>query len=1017
MHESSESVHVLHVDDEPGFADMVGAFLEREDDRFTVWTATTPTEGLDILATHEIDCVVSDYDLPDQNGVEFLQTIRSADSDLPFILYTGKGSEEVASDAISAGATDYLQKRPGTDQYELLATQIRNAVAQYRGERAQQRLVELAENTDRVLFSVSGDWSELLFVSSAYEDIWGRSSAALRDDPTDFLNAIHPDDRTQVREAMEAASNGDSMNIEYRLQSEDTHPRWLRTRAEPITDESGTIQHIAGFTADITETRRYRDRRERQRQTIVKLATDDAIVAGDFESALSRITETAADVLDVSRVNVWLADEATGVDILTCVDHYDKTTGEHTQGMELVVEDYPAYLEALETTQAIAADNAREDPRTAELLDYLDANNIGALLDGTLRSEGEVIGVICHEHVGDTRDWTEDEIDFASHIADIVHRAVRNRERKDREQELRRKERRYQAMFNDPNILVGLLDTDGTILDVNQTAVEYIDGTREEVTDSLFWETSWFSHSAALQQEVKQWVTEAASGEYVEFEADLQHPNGDPYTVEGVLRPVTDTDGTVTSILISDRDVTERKARERELELFRTLLDQSSDSVLVIEPETGQFLDVNETACRRRGYSREELLKLTVPELEPELPDITAWQSFVEDLKDKMEITYEATHQRKDGSTYPVEVNTTYLELDRDYVVAIARDITDRKQRETRLEETTSRLTALFENSPDLINVLTPDGVLVDMNRRFCEELGYDKDTVVGTPIWEIDQHVTESDVQALLSGFKLGERRKIEGRYERRDGSTFPVEVHLLRLDLEGENRFLAISRDITDRKRREQQLERQNERLDEFARMLSHDLRSPLSVAQGRLQLAAAECDSDHFEPIERAHSRMDTLIEEILTLAREGETVTDRELVDIASVANASWSNVRTAIASLIVDIDQTIEADKSRLKQLFENLFRNALDHGGPDVTVAVGALADRPGFYVSDDGPGIPEGDRDSVFEPGYTTREEGTGFGLAIVAEMVTAHGWTVQVTESETGGARFEFLGVESVA
>jgi len=103
------------------------------------------------------------------------------------------------------------------------------------------------------------------------------------------------------------------------------------------------------------------------------------------------------------------------------------------------------------------------------------------------------------------------------------------------------------------------------------------------------------------------------------------------------------------------------------------------------------------------------------------------------------------------------------------------------------------------------------------------------------------------------------------------------------------------------------------------------------------------------------------------------------------------------VETDTAELRVDDDLAFKADPARLKRLFENLFRNALDHGGPDVTVTVGALSDKPGFYVFDDGPGIPEGDGDSVFEPGYTTREEGTGFGLAIVAEMVTAHGWTIQ--------------------
>jgi signal transduction histidine kinase len=120
------------------------------------------------------------------------------------------------------------------------------------------------------------------------------------------------------------------------------------------------------------------------------------------------------------------------------------------------------------------------------------------------------------------------------------------------------------------------------------------------------------------------------------------------------------------------------------------------------------------------------------------------------------------------------------------------------------------------------------------------------------------------------------------------------------------------------------------------------------------------------------------------------------------------------VETKSVELVVDEDLSFKADPERLQRLFENLFRNALDHGGPDVTVTVGALPNRSGFYVSDSGPGIPEDERESVFNLGYTTRENGTGFGLAIVAETVTAHGWDIQVTENTAGGARFEILGVE---
>ncbi|QLD86052.1 PAS domain S-box protein [Natronomonas halophila] len=211
------------------------------------------------------------------------------------------------------------------------------------------------------------------------------------------------------------------------------------------------------------------------------------------------------------------------------------------------------------------------------------------------------------------------------------------------------------------------------------------------------------------------------------------------------------------------------------------------------------------------------------------------------------------------------------------------------------------------------------------------------------------------------------------------------------------------------------QRRLERQNERLDEFAGVVSHDLRNPLSVAKGRLELLVETGDIEaHADHIDDALSRMDALIDDLLKLARQGETVTDREPVALGPHARNCWRTVDTDGADLNVLLDDsvTVLADESRLAQLFENLFRNSVEHGGEDVTITVGSI-DGDGFYVADDGPGIPESERESVFNAGYSTSEEGTGFGLSIVRKTADAHGWTVAVTESESDGARFEVTDV----
>lgn len=231
-------------------------------------------------------------------------------------------------------------------------------------------------------------------------------------------------------------------------------------------------------------------------------------------------------------------------------------------------------------------------------------------------------------------------------------------------------------------------------------------------------------------------------------------------------------------------------------------------------------------------------------------------------------------------------------------------------------------------------------------------------------------------------------------------------------------DSRVMIRTAELTERtrelKEREQHLERQNERLEEFANVVSHDLRNPLDVATGRLELARDDCDSDHLSHVESAHERMDALITDLLTLAQQGQTPADPTVIRLPDLIESCRQNVQTKGATIRIETDSSIRAEESRLGQLFENLLRNAVEHGGSDVTITVGDLDD--GFYIEDDGPGIPSDERDAVFRTGHSTSEHGTGFGLSIVTQVVEAHGWNIQVTEGTTGGARFEITGVEFV-
>jgi len=206
---SAADIRVLHVDDQPNFLEMAAEFLERADDRLVVEGETSADDGLDRLAESTFDCVVSDYDMPGTDGIDFLESVRSRNEELPFILFTGKGSEEIASEAVSGGVTDYMQKEGGTDQFTVLANRIANGVEQYRAEReaerARQHLEDLTGSSTDCLWMFDRDWEELLFISG-YEEVWERPEAAIRENPQDFLNGVHPEDRSFVRDAMAEVS-------------------------------------------------------------------------------------------------------------------------------------------------------------------------------------------------------------------------------------------------------------------------------------------------------------------------------------------------------------------------------------------------------------------------------------------------------------------------------------------------------------------------------------------------------------------------------------------------------------------------------------------------------------------------------------------------------------------------------------------------------------------------------------------------------------------------------------------
>jgi PAS domain S-box-containing protein len=774
MSTTGEAIQVLHVDDDPDFADIAATFLEREDDEFVVETATSAAAALDRLADLDVDCIVSDYDMPEMDGLEFLAAVRDDHPDLPFVLFTGKGSEEIASQAISAGVTDYIQKEVGTGQYAVLANRIRNVVTQYRSqqelEASQQRLSLFVEQSPLGVLEYNSDF-EIVGLNEAGEEILGYSEAELRGETwTKLVTETSYENVDEVTSALAEAEGGyHSIDENVRKDGERIVCEWHNrvvtdddsveegsTGNRPQADDGDVVAVFSQFQ-DVTE------RQERRRRIeALHEATRELMAASSQEAVADRAVETARNVLGLPINSVYLYDEAAD-----------------------------ALVPAATTDEAL------------DLIGEPPVYEPGESLSREAFTSGEV------------------------------------------------------QVFEDVSAEPGRYNAD--------TA----------------------------------------------FGAEIILPLGD----YGVM--------------------------------------------YVAATEPGAFDDADVTLARTLAANAEQALS--------------------------------------------------------------------RIEREETLRESQRRYRTLVENFPDGAVFLFDDDLqYVLAGGAELSSVGLSTDDLEGVgPRDLFPADIAEETIHYYREAL-AGRDNTFEQEYQ---GEQYRIKTIPVRDDAGDIVSGIAVSQNVTERKLRERELARQNERLEEFASVVSHDLRNPLNVAQGHLDLLQQEWDSDRLDAVSRAHDRMNDLIDDLLTLAREGEEVGDTEAVDLAAITERCWRNVDTDGATIDPRTDRTIRADRSRLQQLLENLVRNSVEHGSTGnrtksgdsvehgstndgVTVTVGDLPD--GFYVADDGPGIPEADRDRVFDAGYTTSQDGTGFGLRIVEQVVEAHAWDIEVMEGDEGGARFEITGVE---
>ncbi|WP_408957202.1 PAS domain S-box protein [Natrinema sp. 74] len=542
-------------------------------------------------------------------------------------------------------------------------------------------------------------------------------------------------------------------------------------------------------------------------------------------------------------------------------------------------------------------------------------------------------------------------------------------------------------------------------------------------------------------------ITDAVGREEV-VTADVERLTTDGRRAFRLAGFTTEIDGDVYEYAMYT-DISDRKHRERELERYRTLVETVGDSMYVVDEE-GTIEMVNDAMADRLNESRANLVGAHPTDYMPADDFERGLETLFEilDDDDRSWGTFEMRVEPVDGEPYQAEDNIAPLVDDGELVgsVGVIRDISDRKERERRirrLHDGTRRLMAA-ENTEEVARVAcevardalglqingvhlydeTDDALVpVAVTERTAALLGdvppIERNGGLAWDAYEAGEAIAHGDVRHDPSVKNPETPIRSEAHIPIGDAGLFIISstepndfdeepLALARILVSNVEAALERARREDELAARTTELERQNDRLDAFASTVSHDLRNPLTLAAGHLENLENHVDDDgerYREEIAWALDRMDDLIESVLALARSGQQLTETEPIALDAVVDQAH---RTVDPDLEITRDEslpTVEADADRLLVFFENVFRNAREHAGTDVTVTVEATDD--GFAIADDGPGVPPSDRDDILESGYSTSSEGTGFGLAIVAEVVEAHGWSIAVEESADGGLR----------
>lgn len=512
--------------------------------------------------------------------------------------------------------------------------------------------------------------------------------------------------------------------------------------------------------------------------------------------------------------------------------------------------------------------------------------------------------------------------------------------------------------------------------------------------------------------------------------------------------PVRNNENEITGVLGIAQNITDWKKTDEKMELAQFAMDKAPDSILWIG-DSGDIVYANETACSSMGYNKKELLGKKVFEIDPDFPE-SGWETHKKIMKHQGRMKFESRHLRKDGSDFPVEVTSNCLDFDNNFLAcAFDRDISERKKAEEILARSESAYREIFNQVQDAIYIHDIDNFgIIDVNNSTLELFGYTVEEFKVLNVGNISSGYppyTKENAEKLIKRAAAGEKLHFEWQCRRKKGELFWTEVSLKKGTINGKERIFAIERDITERKKIEEEKEKiyaqliQAQKMDSIGRLaggVAHDFNNMLSVILGHTELAVSALGKDdpllyNLREISKAAEHSAELTKKLLAFARKQVVVP--EIVDLNITLESMLSILKRLIGENITLLWEPAEnlwltrMDPSQINQIMTNLCINARDaiDGIGKITIKTenriaddSYIAGNPGFMpgeyvlitVSDNGCGMGRETLSKLFEPFYTTKEtgKGSGLGLATVYGIVKQNNGFINVYSEPGHGSLF---------